>query len=122
VNPRRWLLVLLAAAVLVPSVGWGVAAVGYRQFGPPVVTNALVRRTEAEVRREFGTPVSEQDGYSGLGAGPHAAPPPGPVKTLIFRPGGLRHPAGGWQWVWLVFDGRDWICFESCWFGDHVRF
>jgi hypothetical protein len=46
--------------------------------------------------------------------------PAGPIRTLIFRPCGLLHPAGGTLWVWVVERNGMWVCFESCWFADGV--
>jgi hypothetical protein len=117
---RRKLLVVTAVALPVLAyVAWA----GYVRFGrDPVQTDALVGRTEGQVRGSYGQPDTDWQGYRSLG--PYDPPPlpPGPIRTLIFHPGSLFHPEGGTLWVWVTERDGGWVCFESCWFADGVVF
>jgi hypothetical protein len=114
------LLVIAASVLLVlPYTSW-VAYV--RLFGAPVQTNTLVGRTEARIRGSYGQPNKDWQGYQSLGLSLPPSLPPGPVRTLIFQPGGFFHPEGGTLWVWLVERDGEWECFESCWFADGIVF
>lgn len=130
---KRLAVALAGCVVAVFAVTAGMAATGLwvRLAGPAVVANSLVGRTEPEVVREFGRPVSRQDGYGrpvGMdgnvhpGLNPPAVIPDGPVKTLTFVPHGFLHQEGGTLVAWFALrDGR-WVCFESCWFADGELF
>ncbi|HEX4612432.1 MAG TPA: hypothetical protein VH092_29830 [Urbifossiella sp.] len=48
--------------------------------------------------------------------------PAGPIRTLVFHPRGLLHPVGGTYWVWLIERTGVWVCSQSTWFADTVRF
>ena len=112
-------LYVIAALVLLCYTGW-VAYV--RLFGPAVVSNAEVGRTEPTIRAWYGTPEADDPGYRSLGLSIPTVLPPGQLRTLRFRPGGLLHPEGGTLVVWLRETDNGWVCFESCWFGPNVNF
>jgi hypothetical protein len=113
---------LLVAAVVLPVLaylGWA----GYVWLGLPAVqSNVLVGLTESRIRGSYGEPQSDRAGYHALGPDDPPSLPPGPIRTLIFHPHGLLHPAGGELWVWLEQRDGEWICFESCWFRADVQF
>jgi hypothetical protein len=117
---RRKLLVVIAVALPVLAyVTWA----GYVRFcRDPVQTDALVGRTEGQVWESYGKPDSDEQGYHSLGAYDPPSLPPGPIRTLIFHPRGLFHPEGGELWVWVTERDGVWVCFESCWFANDVRF
>jgi hypothetical protein len=94
----------------------------YRWFSQPVVSNALVGQTEAQITRKYGKPDHDEPGYSALGLGRPTQLPPDPIRTVIFHPGGLLHPERGTLWVWYKLVGEEWVCFESCWYADGVQF
>jgi hypothetical protein len=133
----RWKkrLVIVGIAGAVVSVGiWfaDVSGLWTRWFGEHYVSNALIGQTEDEVRREYGAPKRELEGYHALGLQP--APPEPisdaprepasvvPMKTLIFKPRGPFHLERGTYWVWFVLRNGVWVCSESCWFADDVHF
>ncbi|MBX9581544.1 MAG: hypothetical protein K2X87_14685 [Gemmataceae bacterium] len=121
VRTRRRLLVV-AGVVLVGVAAVAAPGLWARLFGPHVVTNALVGRTDGEIGREYGRPETDWDGYHRLGLKPPAGLPEGPIRTVIYSPRGLFHLEGGRLWVWLRRAGDGWVCFESCWFAGSVRF
>src|SRR5262249_32657804 len=81
-----------------------------------VIDNALVGRPEGQVREAYGEPETDSEGYIALGLYHPPSLPPGPVRTLVFR-----RPQGT-LWVWVNRRGGEWVCFESCEFGDGVVF
>jgi hypothetical protein len=84
--------------------------------GSHVINDALVGQTETEIRKAYGAPDRDWEGYEPLAL--HVPPvlPPGPIRTLIFR------PQGGTLWVWVEEREEGWVCFESCWYVDGVHF
>jgi hypothetical protein len=119
---KRRRILILSAAVSFPALMFTVWWCSVRFTGPAVVYDALVGQMEDQIRREYGPPVSDDPGYHSLGA--HDPPPlPGPmIRSLAFRPGILFHPKGGTLCVWLVQQDGKWLCFQSCWYADDVRF
>lgn len=121
-SPRRrwWFLVGggLVAAALLAVTGPGLWV---RLCGDDVRNNALVGQSEGRITAQFGPPVRESEEYTPLGHG-RRFPPTEPVRTVVFEPRGPFHLEGGTLWVWLRRSGDDWVCFESCWFADGVRF
>lgn len=91
-------------------------------FGSRVIDDALVGQREELIREEYGTPVSEEQGYRRLAAVPQHREIGQSVKTLIFSPNGLRHLEGGTLWVWLSHRDGTWRCFQSCWYADNIKF
>src|SRR5262245_54873231 len=81
-----------------------------------VIENQYVGNREETIRRSFGEPKSDQNGYHQLGNKPTLSLPTGPIRTLIFRHN------GGTLWVWLEQRGDHWGCFQSCWYTDGVVF
>jgi hypothetical protein len=117
---RRKLVVELA--LLAPVLAYAAWA-GYVRLGRPSVRNdTLVGRTEAQVRASHGEPEQDWTGYQPLALYVPPSLPPGPIRTLVFRPGGLLHPEGGTLWVWVTERDGVWVCFESCWFAGGVAF
>jgi hypothetical protein len=114
------MLVLVALALpIIGFVGWWVYA---RLSGPSVVDNALVGQSEAQIRTAYGPPEQDRPGYQPLALYVPPSLPPGPLRSLVFRPRGVLHPRGGTLCVWLVERDGQWVCFESCWFRDGVVF
>ncbi|MBI1372387.1 MAG: hypothetical protein GC159_06450 [Phycisphaera sp.] len=118
---KRWISIT-GVALLVLAGGYLTWALSVRANREGVVTNALVGRTEAQVRAEYGEPDTVSQGYQSLGAFMPRSLPEDPIRTLIFYPRGPLHPEGGTLWVWFVEDEGGWRCFESCWFADGVVF
>jgi hypothetical protein len=120
--PRHKTLVIVVTALWLLMFLY-VAWAAYLKFGrEPVQTDILVGSSEALIRASYGQPDSDQTGYHSLGLSAPPTLPPGPIRTLIFSPGGLWHPEGGTLWVWLTQRNGEWECFESCWFADDVVF
>src|SRR5262245_56671463 len=109
---------ILAVALIAPTI----PGLWVRWFGPHIVYGSLIGKTEQQVRQMYGQPVSDEDGFTNLGLGPNGRLPEGPIRTLVFKPRGLLHLEGGWQWAWFTFRGGEWVCFSSRWFADNVRF
>jgi hypothetical protein len=84
--------------------------------------NALVGYSEAAIKQRYGAPAGDTTGYQALGIGPEPSLPQGPIRSLTFFPGRLWHPRGGTLEVWLVQQDGQWVCFQSCWYADDVRF
>ncbi len=119
---RQRTLVILAAITL-PVLVWAGWVQYVRHFGGPhVETDTLVDRTEEQIRRSYGQPTVDRPGYHGLGLRNYPPPelPPGPIRTLVFRPRGLFHPEGGTLHVWIAEQEGQWVCFRSCWYRDDV--
>jgi hypothetical protein len=113
---------LVFGAVSLPILaylGW----MGYvRLCSEPVQSNTLVGRKEHQIRESYGQPNKDLREYQSLALYMPPELPPGPIRTLIFHPRGLLHPEGGTLWVWVVERDGEWVCFESCWYADSVRF
>jgi hypothetical protein len=109
----RTLFAVIALAAIVCAVVVRLA----RHYDARVISNALVGKRESEIVTQYGRPSSDHVGYTSLGFGERPPIPPGGVRTLIFK-----RADGGTLWVWLNERDSDWICFESCWFGDGVMF
>ncbi len=114
--------VLLAAALALPVVAWAGWAGFVRWFDEPVQYGRLVGRTEGQVRASYGPPDTDWQGYQSLALYVPEVLPPGAIRTLIFHPRGLLHPESGTYWVWLAERDGVWVCFQSTWFADGVRF
>jgi hypothetical protein len=119
---KHWRLLLalalfLSAALTFPA-WWCIV----RFSGPGVVNNELVGQLEDAIRSKYGVPVLDEVGYRGLGPNDPPPLPQGAIRSLTFRPGLLLHPKGGTLVVWLVQQNGAWVCFESCWFADDVKF
>ena len=114
----------MVAGVAVSVTVWLVAFSGLwtRFFGEGVVNNALVGKTEDEVRKKYGEPNWEKQGYEPLGLQPSGPNSDERLKTLIFEPRGLFHLEGGTYWVWFYQQDGVWVCWMSCWYADSVRF
>lgn len=119
---RRYVLLSLLAAPLLSVVFY----LGWRSYVrssmPGVLTNKLVGQSESQIRDKYGQPRTEWQRYEPLAGKVPGSIPIGPIRTLIFKPVGLLHPEGGTLWVWLKLSDGNWICFESCWYADNVRF
>jgi len=93
----------------------------------PGIENALVGRTEADIRRVYGELIADRSGYESVGLRRPDHLPPGSIRTLSFRPGGLfrsgvlSHLEGGWLTVWLWQAEGEWKCFESLWVAENVE-
>ena len=118
----RRMTLLIGVVLVLPLLtyaGW----VGYvRLCRPHVQTDTEVGRTEGEIRASYGQPNNDRPGYHPLALSIPPSLPHGSIRTLIFHLHGLLHPEGGTLWVWLVERDGVWVCFESCWFADSVRF
>ena len=117
---RRKLIVV--AAVVVPMFAYAGWAGCVRFCGPAVQNDTFIGRTEPGLRRSFGGPDKDLEGYQSLALSVPPSLPPGRIRTLIFHPRGLLHPEGGTLWLWVVDRDGVWLCFESCWFADGVAF
>jgi hypothetical protein len=114
---RQWLIVAkLASALLLAGACDNPKPLKDCSKPECVVNNALVDQSEREIREVYGKPVIAKDGYHSLGSRRPCSLPNNPIRTLIFK------PKDGNLWVWLEKRGEEWICFESCWFADGVRF
>jgi hypothetical protein len=120
---RKWRRVLFVLAILfLPAAAFAGWWLSVRFSGPGVVNDALVGQWEAEILNEYGTPVSDSPGYHSLGQYDPPSLPQASIRSLTFRPGILFHPRGGTLVVWLMQQDGSWLCFESCWYADDVRF
>ena len=116
---RVVLAIRTLAFLLAAYLGWA----GYaRWFDDPVRYHRLVGRTESEIRRWYGSPDRDWPGYAPLAMDVPPSLPDVPLRTLVFHPRGLFHPEGGTYWVWLADRDGEWVCFQSTWFADTVRF
>jgi hypothetical protein len=124
-SPKKW--ALLAVAIVVFG-GLGVVAgpgLKKRFFGPHVVNNALVGRSESQIVRSYDDPVCDWPGHEALGNSGTIDPPtkrPVALRTVVYHPRGLFHLEGGTLWVWYYQRGDEWICSGSCWFAGGVNF
>jgi hypothetical protein len=117
---RRWLFAV--AIFSLPLQGYLLWAGYIRFFGPSVENSELVGLDEAQILSDYGSPETDVQGYEMLGPEGPPSRPAGAIRTLTYRPRGLKHPGGGTLYVWLVERGGVWLCFESCWFRDGVQF
>ena len=119
---KRKLNLLITVAITLPVLAHAYGCGIVRMCGPAVQSNTFVGTTEAQLKNDYGPPEKDWQGYLSLA---HVVPPSlpeGKIRTLIFQPHGLFHPKGGTLWVWVVERDGQWICFESCWFADGVKF
>src|SRR5262245_37247947 len=113
---------LVVAVVALPAVAY-LAWVGYvRLCCDPVQLDIMVGRTEGQIRVSYGPPDKDWQGYQSLALYTPPSLPPGPIRTLIFHPHGVFHPEAGTLWVLSTERAGEWVCFESCWFADGVKF
>jgi hypothetical protein len=107
-----WVYALMAASIVTWKCGC--------EYRDPR-TQSLTGRTEAQIRGYYGSPVSQDDGYTLLGhQGMRRGAPSGSYRTLVFNLRNSSRHEGGTLYVWFEQKENQWVCFESRWIPENV--
>jgi hypothetical protein len=112
---KRWKLVLLPA-VVGALITVGVMLLFFDFSKKWVVRNVWVGLREEEIRKRYGEPASDENGYQSVGLYQPSSMPKGPIRTLSYRIEGARLT------FWLEQRGDYWGCFESLFVRDGIEF